>query len=64
MCLSTVYDRAKEDGRILMKNVRLIQTDGDTVTLTDILESTQTFTGSIQIADLVSGYVIIDRTDA
>ncbi|MEG1524616.1 MAG: CooT family nickel-binding protein [Clostridia bacterium] len=60
MCLSTVYDHAKQDDRVLMKNVRLIEVNGNSVTLTDILESTHTFHGTIQTADLINGYVVID----
>ena len=59
MCLSTVYNGAIADDRMLMSNVQQILCQGDTVTLTDILERQITVEGHIEIADLVNGKVII-----
>ena len=59
MCLSTVYNCAIADDRMLMSNVQQILCQGDTVTLTDILERQITVEGHIEMADLVNGKVII-----
>lgn len=59
MCLSTVYNGAIADDRMLMSNVQQILCQGDTVTLTDILERQITVEGHIEMADLVNGRVII-----
>lgn len=59
MCLSTVYNGAIADDRMLMSNVQQILCQGDTVTLTDILERQITVEGHIEMADLVNGKVII-----
>ena len=61
MCLSTVYNGAIADDRMLMSNVQQILCQGDTVTLTDILERQITVEGHIEMADLVNGKVIIAR---
>ena len=59
MCLSTGYNGAIADDRMLMSNVQQILCQGDTVTLTDILERQITVEGHIEMADLVNGKVII-----
>ena len=59
MCLSTVYNGAIADDRMLMSNVQQILCQGDTMTLTDILERQITVEGHIEMADLVNGKVII-----
>ena len=59
MCLSTVYNGAIADDRMLMSNVQQILCQGDTVTITDILERQITVEGHIEMADLVNGKVII-----
>ena len=59
MCLSTVYNSAIADDRMLLSNVQQILCQGDTVTLTDILERQITVEGHIEMADLVNGKVII-----
>lgn len=59
MCLSTVYNGQIADDRMLMSNVQQILCQGDTVTLTDILERQITVEGHIEMADLVNGKVII-----
>ena len=43
----------------MMSNVQQILCQGDTVTLTDILERQITVEGHIEMADLVNGKVII-----
>ena len=59
MCLSTVYNGAIADDRMLMSNVQQILCQGDTVTLTDLLERQITVEGHMEMADLVNGKVII-----
>jgi len=59
MCLSTVYEQDK-NGRVLMENVKAIQLDKGSVTLTDLLEKSITIHGALSFVDLVGGVVILD----
>lgn len=59
MCLSTVYANSMADNNILMKNVMSVTCDGDVITLTDLMERSQSFSGTLKSANLVDGYVII-----
>ena len=59
MCLSSVYRNAKEKDNLLASDVALIETDGATVTLTDLFGRKTTVEGSILRADLTGGVVIL-----
>ncbi len=63
MCLSTVYNKSVEDENILLRNVQKITVDGDTLVLTDLLESEMIVKGRLVMADLVNGRVIVDTAD-
>ncbi len=63
MCLSTVYDKSVENENILLRNVQKITVDGDTLVLTDLLESEMIVKGRLVMADLVNGRVIVDTAD-
>ena len=59
MCLSSVYRSEIADNNLLLGNVQRIECHNGTVTLTDILERTVSIVGSIVMADLTAGKVIV-----
>lgn len=63
MCLSSVYRDAPARENLLAADVALIETEGKTVTLTDLFGRKTTVEGSILRADLTGGVVIL-RTEA
>jgi predicted RNA-binding protein len=63
MCLSTVYNKSVENENVLLRNVQKIAVDGDTLVLTDLLESEMSIKGRLIMADLVNGRVIVDTAD-
>ena len=59
MCLSSVYRNEKAKENLLASDVALIETDGGTVTLTDLFGRKITVKGSVRRADLTGGVVIL-----
>lgn len=59
MCLSTVYSNKIAENNILMKNVMSIETKGNSLILTDLMERKMEIKGSLIKANLVDGYVIV-----
>ena len=59
MCLSTVYKNNMEPASILMKNVMQIKCQDGCVILTDLMERTVAIEGTLEMANLVDGYVIV-----
>ncbi len=59
MCLSTVYKNTKEEAAVIMRNVMRIDCADGCVTLTDLMDRTVTIEGTLQSANLVDGFVII-----
>ena len=59
MCISTAYRNAALPENILLKNVRALRVEGDSVILTNILEQELTITGMLASADLINGVVVI-----
>ncbi len=59
MCLSTVYKNKIDENNILMKNVMSIETNKDTLILTDLMERKLEIKGMLSKANLVDGYVIV-----
>ena len=59
MCLSTVYKNTMEPESILMRNVMRIDCKDGCVILTDLMERQVTIEGSLQMANLVDGFVIV-----
>ena len=62
MCLSTVYKNVKTPEAILMKNVMSLECRDGMVILTDLMERTMAVEGTLEMADLVNGFVIIRET--
>lgn len=59
MCLSTVYKNTKTAENIAMKNVMSIQCRDGMVILTDLMERTCAIEGTLEMANLVDGFVIV-----
>ena len=65
MCLSNVYKNEKSKENLLASDVAAIETDGGTITLTDLFGRKTTVEGTLKRADLTGGVVIIEiRNDA
>ena len=64
MCLSTVYDGARTPDRILLKNVQHVRLEPGRLVCTDLLERETVFEGSMREADLVNGWIVLDRKEA
>ena len=59
MCLSTVYKNTKTPESIVMKNVMALECRDGLVILTDLMERTVAIEGTLELANLVDGYVIV-----
>ena len=59
MCLSTVYKNTRAPESVLMKNVMCLECRDGMVILTDLMERTCAVEGTLELANLVEGYVII-----
>ena len=59
MCLSTVYKNTKSQETIVMKNVMCLECRDGMVILTDLMERTVAIEGTLEMANLVEGYVIV-----
>ena len=59
MCLSTVYKNTKTPESIVMKNVMALECRDGMVILTDLMERTVAIEGTLEMANLVDGYVIV-----
>ena len=59
MCLSTVYKNTKSPDAIVMKNVMQIQCQDGMVILTDLMDRTCAIQGTLEMANLVDGFVIV-----
>ena len=59
MCLSTVYRNTLSPETMIMKNVMTIECRDGMVILTDLMERTVAIEGSLEMANLVDGYVIV-----
>ena len=63
MCLSTVYKNAKTPEAIVMKNVMALECRDGMVILTDLMERTMAIEGTLELANLVEGYVIVKEAE-
>lgn len=61
MCLSTAYRNAKSPEAIFMKNVMEIQIKNGVILLTDLLGNEMAVEGTLQEANLVEGFVLIQE---
>ena len=63
MCLSTVYKNTMEPESLIMRNVMRIDCKDGCVILTDLMERQVTVEGTLQMANLVDGFVIVKAAD-
>ena len=63
MCLSTVYKNTMTPETIVMKNVMRIDCKDGCVILTDLMERQVTIEGSLEMANLVDGFVIVKASE-
>ena len=61
MCLSTVYKSAKTPEAVVMQNVDSIECRDGYVILTDLMERQVAIEGSLERANLVDGFVIVQE---
>ena len=59
MCLSTVYKNTKTPETVVMKNVMALECRDGMVILTDLMERTVAIEGTLEMANLVDGFVIV-----
>ena len=60
MCLSTVYRNEQKKENLLCSDVTTIETDGRTVTLTDLFGRKMSVEGFVRRADLTGGTVVLE----
>ena len=63
MCLSTVYKNNMEPESLIMRNVMRIDCKDGCVILTDLMERQVTIEGSLEMANLVDGFVIVKASE-
>lgn len=61
MCLSTAYRNTKTPEAIFMKNVMEIQIKDGVILLADLLGNEMAVEGTLQEANLVEGFVLIQE---
>ena len=59
MCLSTVYKNEMTESTMIMRNVMQIECKDGCVILTDLMDRTVSIEGTLAMANLVDGYVIV-----
>ena len=62
MCLSTVYKNTMAPEAVVMRNVMSIECRDGMVILTDLMERTCAIEGTLEMANLVDGFVIVKET--
>ena len=63
MCLSTVYKNTRTPETVVMKNVMSLECRDGMVILTDLMERTVAIQGTLEMANLVDGYVIVKEAE-
>ena len=59
MCLSTVYKNTMTPDAIVLRNVMKIEFQEGTIILTDLMERQVAVEGTLELANLVEGYVLV-----
>ena len=59
MCLSTVYKNEMAESAIVMKNVMRIDCKDGVIVLTDLMERQVAIEGTLEMANLVEGFVLV-----
>ena len=61
MCLSTVYELAGSEKKMLCRNVEAVNLKDGKLVFTDILGSSKVYDGVIQQIDLTDNYIIVTQ---
>ncbi len=64
MCLSTVYKNSITPEAVVMKNVMRIECKDGCVIITDLMERQVAIEGTLEVANLVDGIVIVKEQAA
>ena len=59
MCLSTVYKNTMAPEAVMMRNVMKIECKDGVIILTDLMERQMAIEGTLEMANLVDGFVIV-----
>ena len=62
MCLSTVYNNARTEENVVIRNVMRIECKDGCVICTDLMERSVAIEGTLESANLVDGYVVVKET--
>lgn len=63
MCLSTAYQNEISEATALMNNVMTVECADKQVILTDLMGRRCTINGTLKVASLTDGYVIIQTVE-
>lgn len=64
MCLSTVYKNTMTPEAVVLKNVMKIEFKDGCVICTDLMERQVAIEGTLEVANLVDGFVIVKENVA
>lgn len=64
MCLSTVYKNSMTPEAVVLKNVMKIEFKDGCVICTDLMERQVAIEGTLEVANLVDGFVIVKENIA
>ena len=64
MCLSTVYKNTMPPESVVLKNVMKIEFKDGCVICTDLMERQVAIEGTLEVANLVDGFVIVKENIA
>ena len=59
MCLSTVYKNTMSPDAVVLRNVMKIENKDGVIVLTDLMERQVSIEGTLELANLVEGYVLV-----
>ena len=59
MCLSTVYKNTMTPDAVVLRNVMKIEIQDGTIILTDLMERQVAIEGTLELANLVEGFVLV-----
>ena len=63
MCLSTVYKNTMTPETVVLKNVMKIEFKDGCVICTDLMERQVAIEGTLEVANLVDGFVIVKEAN-
>ena len=63
MCLSTVYKNTMTPDSVVLRNVMKIECKDGVILLTDLMDRQVAIEGTLEMANLVDGFVIVRETE-